>query len=182
MSALGGLLSWRVWTHLVLIRPFLRLFFGVNVAGKEHLSALEQFIIVANHNSHLDVFLLFHALPAQRICRTHPVAAKRYFAKPRVLFRVVDSVFRPVWVDRVQGGADSLEVMRRYLREGHSLIIFPEGTRGEPGRIGKFKTGIGKLATEFPDIPIVSVFLSGPEKALPRNCLFPLPSPKRERK
>ncbi|MBW2588798.1 MAG: 1-acyl-sn-glycerol-3-phosphate acyltransferase, partial [Deltaproteobacteria bacterium] len=47
----------RVLVHLLLIRPFLRLFFGVNVEGRENLAGTRQFILVANHNSHLDVAL-----------------------------------------------------------------------------------------------------------------------------
>ena len=76
----------RTGLHLLLIRPLLRLLFGVNVVGRENLEGLDRFILAANHNSHLDIFLLYSALPPSRIARTHPVAARDYFKNPPWLF------------------------------------------------------------------------------------------------
>jgi adenylate kinase family enzyme len=54
-------------------------------------------------------------------------------------------------------------------------MIFPEGSRGQPGRIVSFKSGIGRLVSQYPDLPIVPVFLSGPERVLPKKSWVPLP-------
>jgi len=70
---------------------------------------------------------------------------------------------------------DPLREMKKKLSSGCNIIIFPEGTRGSPGEISTFKSGIGRLAVEFRDVPIVPVFLTGPEKAFPKKALFPLP-------
>ncbi len=43
------------------------------------------------------------------------------------------------------------------LENGHNLIIFPEGTRGEPGELQSFKSGIGRIAEKYRHIPIVPV-------------------------
>lgn len=187
MALLRDLLSPRVLIHVLLIRPFLGLAFGVHVEGREHLAGLERFILVANHNSHLDVLLLFHVLPVRHLRRTHPVAAYEYFSRSRALLWLLDRLLEPVWI--VRGGgrrpppasrtataeADPLEDMRTRLAEGHSIVIFPEGTRGAAGRMTPFKTGVGRLAADFPDVPVVPVFLSGPERALPRSSLLLLP-------
>jgi 1-acyl-sn-glycerol-3-phosphate acyltransferase len=175
MSAFTDIFSLRVLIHLALIRPFLRLFFGVNAVGAEHLADLDQCIIIANHNSHLDVLLLFSILPAKHIVRTHPVAAKEYFSQWRVLFLVVNYLFQPIWVVRDEKAADPLRGIKDRLSLGHNVIIFPEGTRGSPGEIARFKSGVGLLAVEYPDVPIVPAFLFGPEKALPRTSAVPLP-------
>ncbi|MGD2069433.1 MAG: 1-acyl-sn-glycerol-3-phosphate acyltransferase [Gemmatimonadota bacterium] len=185
--ALRDLLSPRVLVHVLLVRPFLQLAFGVHVEGREHLEGLDRFILVANHNSHLDVLLLFHILPVRHLRRTHPVAAYEYFSRSRALLWLLDRLLEPVWI--VRGGGrppasaprtaaaevDALEGMRMRLAEGHSLVIFPEGTRGAAGRMTPFKTGVGRLAADFPDVPVVPVFLSGPERALPRSSLLLLP-------
>ena len=80
MGGLRTLRSVPALVHLLLLRPVLKLLLGVHVEGRENLSGLEQFILVANHNSHLDVLLLFHALPARHLRGTHPVAAYEYFS------------------------------------------------------------------------------------------------------
>ena len=161
--------------HLGILRPLLKLLFGMGVEGRENLEGLEQFILVANHNSHLDTAFLFHVLPRRHISRTHPVAALDYFGKTRLLYAMAQFLFQPVWVERGRMGADPLGGMRERLRQGHSVIIFPEGTRGEPGVLGPFRTGVGRLAMEFEGVPVVPVYLAGAERALPRSTALPLP-------
>ena len=161
--------------HLLVIRPLLKLVFGVSIEGRENLAGLERFILVANHNSHLDVFLLFQLLSRRQLCRTRPVAAYEYFSKSKLIFRIVSFLFEPVWVDRTRAGRDPLKGMRECLEQGDNLVIFPEGSRGEAGEIAPFKAGVGRLAESFPDIPVVPAFLSGPERAFPRASSFPIP-------
>ena len=175
MNRLSKIFSLRLLINLFLLRPFLKLVFGVNVAGRKNLGALDRYIIIANHNSHLDIMLLFSILPARHILMTHPVAAEEYFSKWKVLFKIVDYLFRPIWIVREEKAEDPLKGMKEKLSSGHNLIIFPEGTRGVAGQIGKFKTGVGRLAEEYRDVPIIPVFLSGPEKAFPKKSAFPLP-------
>jgi 1-acyl-sn-glycerol-3-phosphate acyltransferase len=175
MKAQGRKSPLCVALHLFLLRPFLKLFFGVNIMGREHFDGLEQFMMVANHNSHLDILLLFASLPRGHICGTRPVAAEEYFSRNRFLFRAVSYLFDPIWIVRPDRDADPLGEMRSALVEGQNVILFPEGTRGEPGHIASFKTGIGRLSESFRNIPIIPVFLAGPEKAYPKSAWFPLP-------
>ena len=148
-------LSPRLLFHLLVLRPALKLFFGVNVEGRENLSGLEHYMIAANHNSHLDILLLYHILPAGHLLRTRPVAAEDYFSKKPLLYKLLNYLFRPVWIARGEQEGNPLEKIKELLRSGENIIIFPEGTRGEPGRIGKFKSGIGRLAEACSDIPAV---------------------------
>ena len=161
--------------HILLLRPVLRLVFGMNVVGREHLRRLDQFILIANHNSHLDVFVMFGILPRRHLRRTHVVAAGDYFAPRPILFRLVNYLFRPVWIDRVHKNSDPFKSMANILADGDNLILFPEGTRGEPGRIAAFRTGIGRLAELFRGVPIVPVILFGPERSLPKGRGIPVP-------
>jgi 1-acyl-sn-glycerol-3-phosphate acyltransferase len=168
-------LSPRLLFHLLVLRPALKLFFGVHVEGRENLSGLEHYMIAANHNSHLDILLLYQILPIGDLLRTRPVAAEDYFSKRPLLYKLLDYLFRPVWIARGEQREDPLEKIKELLLAGENIIIFPEGTRGEPGRMGKFKSGIGRLAAACSDIPTLPVFLSGPEKALPKESQLPLP-------
>jgi 1-acyl-sn-glycerol-3-phosphate acyltransferase len=157
----------RTALHLLLIRPLLRLLFGVNVVGRENLVGLDRFILVANHNSHLDIFLLYSALPPGRIARTHPVAARDYFSKPPWLFKMVQFLLQPVWVDRKESGIAAIKEIQRRIDAGRSIVIFPEGTRGTAGELQEFRGGVGLIAGHNPDVPVVPVYLQGPERAFP---------------
>ena len=165
----------RVLIQILLVRPLLRLVFGITITGKENLHELDQFIIVANHNSHLDTFLLYSILPVGQISKTSPVAAREYFSKPRWLFAAVNYLLRPIWVDRNHKVGNPLEEMFSRLDSGQNIIIYPEGTRGEPGEMQNFKTGIGRLVQARPSIPVIPVFLHGPERSLPKSAPVPLP-------
>jgi 1-acyl-sn-glycerol-3-phosphate acyltransferase len=173
-----GFIGWlRIGIHALLLRPFIMLFSGVNIIGREHIRQVNQFIIVANHNSHLDVLLLFYLLPLSDIVRTHPVADKPYFSKRKIVFRLVDLLFKPIWITRGSPDTDGdpFAHIKNRLDKGENVIIFPEGTRGSPGEIQQFKSGIGRLMTQYPDMPILPVLLSGPERALPKGSSLLLP-------
>jgi thymidylate kinase len=90
---------------------------------------------------------------------------------------LVKFLFDPVWINRGARDRDGgrLDEMEELLDKGCNLIIFPEGTRGMPGEIERFKSGIGRLVARVSHLPIVPVFLSGPERILPRASALPLP-------
>jgi 1-acyl-sn-glycerol-3-phosphate acyltransferase len=129
----------------------------------------EPCIVVANHNSHMDIMVLFRVFRLRRVNRVMVVAAKDYFGRgfrgwgARALFRLI------LLERRVSGSADPLEPIRAALRDKCSVILFPEGTRGRPGELQHFKGGVGKLAIDFPDVPVYPVVIQGAEKALPRG-------------
>jgi len=165
----------RLLLHLLVVRPVLRLLFGLDVEGKENLEGLDQFILVANHNSHLDVLLLYSLLPVRHISRTHPVAAREYFERSRVLFFVIDRMLEPIWIDRSSDHGAAIVRIEHILDQGRNVILFPEGTRGEPGHIHTFKSGIGRLVESHRDIPVVPIHILGPERSLPKGSALPLP-------
>ena len=167
----------RVFIHLLVLRPLVRLYCGVHVSGSAHLHELPRFILIANHNSHLDVLLLYSLLPARDIVRTHAVADELYFARHPMVFALVNFLLQPVWIRRGQAGRhdDPLREIRERIERGHNIILFPEGTRGHPGEMQAFRSGLGRLVQQIPSVLIVPVFLSGPERVLPKGSLVPLP-------
>jgi len=175
MDGTRGLRSIPALIHLLFFRPVLKLLFGVHVEGRENLAGLDRFILVANHNSHLDILLLCQVLPMGHLRRTHPVAAWEYFSRSRLVRWLVELLLQPVWIVRGGGEGDPLAGMRDRLARGRSLIIFPEGTRGRAGEIAPFKSGVARLAAEFPEVPVVPAFLTGPERALPRTRALVVP-------
>lgn len=177
MNAPSRISRTAVVLHLILLRPFMKLFCGINVAGRENLEELGQVIVIANHNSHLDILLLYYLLPVKMICRTHPVADQPHFARSRVLYRLVNFLLKPIWITRGKPDFDDnpLGGIKSAIDNGQSVIIFPEGTRGQPGELEHFRSGIGRLMAQYPHLPIVPVFLTGPDRALPKASALLLP-------
>ncbi|MFH1843807.1 MAG: 1-acyl-sn-glycerol-3-phosphate acyltransferase [bacterium] len=165
----------RFLVHLLFLRPLLWLIFGINIRGRENLDGLKRFILISNHNSHLDTLLLFAALPACQIMQTRPVAAGDYFSRWRWLFLTVGFLFRPIWVDRENQPRQALPAIQQAIAAGQNLILFPEGTRGKPGELQDFRHGVGRILAANPSLPVVAAFIEGPERAFPRGVSFPIP-------
>lgn len=167
----------RALIHLLLVRPFTAWVIGFNVAGEEHVKGLGPMILASNHNSHLDTLLILSSLSLPQALRVHPVAAEDYFGGGGVMGPLARWLFNLITVrrDRVSRKENPLERMAEVLRRGESLLIFPEGTRGEPDRLAAFKTGVGHLAAQHPDVPVIPVFVHGSGRAMPRGAAVPVP-------
>lgn len=149
---------------------FLRLI-GVRTSPKNYLKSNAQYIIVANHNSHIDTMALMSSIPAKDLKRTHPVAAATYFGKNSWLAVLSKLFVNTILIKRSEEGGEStaLDVLDHYLSKGHSLIIFPEGSRGEPEKMQAFRKGIGVLLQRNPHIPYIPVYIQGTGKILPKG-------------
>ena len=75
-----------------------------------------------------------------------------------------------------EADVDPVQLLDAMIRQGHSLILFPEGTRGVPGVMADFKRGVGHLASRHPDVPVIPVYLDGLYRNLPkgRSIIVPL--------
>jgi 1-acyl-sn-glycerol-3-phosphate acyltransferase len=61
------------------------------------------------------------------------------------------------------------------MGDRHSLIVFPEGTRGTDGRLGPFKSGLYHLSRARPDVELVPVYLENLNRILPKGEMLPVP-------
>ncbi len=76
---------------------------------------------------------------------------------------------------REDPNADPLDPLRDALKNGFSLIIFPEGTRAPQPLPGPFKGGLYFLAQEFPQVELIPVYLDNLHRSLPKGALLPVP-------
>lgn len=136
-----------------------------------------QRIYFANHTSHMDTVVLWAALPGSLRANTRPVAAKDYWGGGGLRTQIARDELNVVMIDRAREDpeADPLDPLRDALEHGFSLIIFPEGTRAAQPLPGPFKSGLYRLATEFPQVELIPVYLENLHRSMPKGALVPVP-------
>lgn len=138
--------------------------------------AHRQTLYFANHTSHLDTLVILAALKLRARSRVRPVAARDYWCKTARRRWVAEWILNVVFIDRQRSNdGDPLQPVRQALEEGASLIFFPEGTRGDQALPGSFKSGLFRLAQDFPALSLAPVYLENLHRILPKGALLPLP-------
>lgn len=136
----------------------------------------EQRIYFANHQSHADLVLMWAALPAELRSITRPIAAKDYWTKTPFKKWITTSVFNAIYVDRVKTtDQDPLEPLIDALENGDSIILFPEGTRGNQDEPQSFKSGLFNLALKFPHVVLVPAWINNVQRVMPKGEVVPVP-------
>jgi len=161
----------RTLLHLVL-DTWLFGYNRVTYHRRERLHADRQQIIVSNHTSHYDAAVLLSAFPFSAMHRVHPVAAKDYFFSSRLkgfFFRLFMNVLP---IERSAKLHEAFVPTEEALRKGHSIIIFPEGTRSVDGEIKSFKVGVAYLAATY-GLPVMPVYIDGAHKAFGKGHNVP---------
>ncbi|MBT8248568.1 MAG: 1-acyl-sn-glycerol-3-phosphate acyltransferase [Acidimicrobiia bacterium] len=156
--------------HRFLLRPLLRRVVELTVVRGDRLDRRGPAVVVANHNSHLDTAVLLASFPTGRLDHVRPVAAADYFLRNRLLAWFTTRIVGILPLDRhSRGDADPLLGATQALAAGSTLVMFPEGTRGEPGVFGDLKSGVARLARHRPSVPVVPVWLDGCDRAMPKG-------------
>lgn len=145
-----------------------RSLFRFSCQGREHLPGEAPFILVANHASPLDAWVLAAALPWRLAKRVH-WAGKRSVVHRSGWRRAFCWVAQVVPVDQ---DASAVERGRQILQQGEALAWFPEGTRTRDGRLQAFKPGIALLLSQA-DAPAVPVRIEGTFEAYPPTARLP---------
>ncbi len=156
---------------VLIVRPLVLIVIGLNIRHRERIPLKGPAIVVSNHNSHLDTLVLMTLLPWPLLRQLRPVAAKDYFLRNRILAWFALNIMHIIPLEReiIDRHQDPLAACSEALQNGDILILFPEGSRGDPEQMGTLKTGIAHLAKRNPDVPIIPIFLHGLGKALPKG-------------
>ena len=134
----------------------------VKVYGREHLHKGQSYVCVANHQGAFDIFLIygFLGVPMKWMM-------KRGLAKiPFVGYACRAAGFIFVDNSSPKAARRSIAEAEQKLKNGASLTVFPEGSRSETGKVGRFKKGAFQIALDL-HLPIVPITLNGPYHVLP---------------
>ena len=136
----------------------------------------EQRIYFANHQSHFDWVLIWAAQPRELRAQTRPIAARDYWTSSPLKHWITREIFNAVYVSRQRtDDEDPLEPLMEALRHGDSLVIFPEGTRGNKGDPQPFKAGLFHLAEAFPDVQLIPAWIDNVQRVMPKGEVVPVP-------
>ncbi len=155
-----------------------RLFCGATLHVVDEAAPFDtgQRVYVPNHSSHLDFVVLWSALPRKLRRVTRPIAARDYWQKTALRHFLSVHVYRAILIERehVSAHANPIEQIMGEMGDD-SLILFPEGTRGDGETIGAFKSGVYHLAQRKPHLQFVPVYIENLNRVLPKGEILPLP-------
>jgi 1-acyl-sn-glycerol-3-phosphate acyltransferase len=143
----------------------------VSVQGGENVDWDSPLVVMANHQSHFDIPVIYASLP-----RSFGMLAKKELFRVPV-FSAAMRGMRCVPIDR-ENRRQSLQSLRdaaEQVRSGKSIVVFPEGTRSPDGRIQDLKKGPFHLA-EMAGVPVVPVGIRGTRLVVPKNGVLVRPA------
>ena len=150
----------RAWARLILGTTGVR----VTVEGVEKLDPHRSYVFAANHQSIYDIPIVFASVPFQL-----RIVAKQSLGRIPFMGWHLHRAGH-LLVDRRNPGPDIVRKMARLVREGSSLIVFPEGTRSVDGQLGRFKKGSFLVALGA-NLPVVPVTIEGSRHVMQKGRL-----------
>ena len=147
----------RLWFHHLLRASswvMIWVMFNVKkkVNGWNHSKFRKPSVIISNHQSHIDIMLMLMLHPKIILLTNDWVQRNFFYGK---IVKMAD--FYPI-LDHLH---EHIDLLKKKIEEGYSIMIFPEGTRSETGKIGRFHKGAFYLAEQL-DIDILPIILHGP--------------------
>lgn len=156
----------------VFTRLFLRYYNKLEITGKENFINDQACIITPNHSSHLDAPVIFASLPLLRINRTYTLAAKDYFFNRWFVSFFARLMANVIPVDRTGSETRGLILCLSKIRKGNNILLFPEGTRSQNGRMNQFQKG-AILLSKKAKLPIIPAYIKGSFESLPKSRYVP---------
>ena len=129
----------------------------INIRGKENIPMDRPCVLYANHQGYADIVVMLKATEGKQIGFIAKDSLEKlpYFGK---WIRALHGVF--IKRGDAKAALRSIQAGVNELKDGYSLVIFPEGTRSHGHEMGEFKAGSFKLATKA-KVPVVPVTIDG---------------------
>ena len=145
---------------------------SAEVFGLDNLEGVKgPVMFISNHSSHLDASIIMTTLPHGWRDKTATAAAKDYFFDVWWRSAFTALVYAGFPVERGAGEKATAKA-KELIRDGWSIIVFPEGTRSTDGWIQRFRHGTSRLALEM-NMPVVPIAIVGAYAAMPKGRSWP---------
>lgn len=170
-TAIGNGSWWGYYPAMVWAKVFCILsLVKVSVRGRENINKRTSYVFVANHQGAYDIFSVYGYLG-----HNFKWMMKKSLRKIMLVGYTCQKCGH-IFVDRSSPTAirRTIETAEKRLRDGMSLVVFPEGARTFTGKMGPFKKGAYQLALEF-HLPLVPVTIDGSFGIMPRTRYVPRP-------
>ena len=154
-------MRWVYWLGWMAFGAAFRTLFGLKIVGRENLITEGPVLVASNHQSFLDPPLIGNLYETEMVF----LARKTLFVG---FFKWLYPQWNAIPVDQDRPDMSSLKTIIRRLKEGHRVLVFPEGARTLDGEIGEAAPGIGLIAAKSGAV-IQPVRISGAREALPRG-------------
>ena len=154
-------MRWVYWLGWMAFGAAFRTLFGLKIIGRENLITEGPVLVASNHQSFLDPPLIGNLYETEMVF----LARKTLFVG---FFKWLYPQWNAIPVDQDRPDMSSLKTIIRRLKEGHRVLVFPEGARTLDGEIGEAAPGIGLIAAKSGAV-IQPVRISGARDALPRG-------------
>jgi len=159
-----------IFMGLHLVRTISKIFFSLKTEGLENIPVKSPYILTPNHASYLDAFVVVSGIPSKLFDNLYILGIQKYFAgRFGESFATLANV---IPIDQEMYINKALQLSSHVLRNGKSLLVFPEGGRSFDGELMEFKKGVGILSIEL-NIPLIPVYIKGSFEALPRTAAWP---------
>ncbi len=136
---------------------YLKVFYRLNIEGREHIPERKPFIICTNHICWLDPVTVGAALPARY--KIHFMGKKELFKNFLFSFILRKAYAFPI--NREEADYGAIKKSLQLLKDGQVLGMFPEGSRSKTGKIQKAFNGAALIANHS-GVPILPVLIVGP--------------------
>jgi 1-acyl-sn-glycerol-3-phosphate acyltransferase len=143
----------------------------ITIIGNDNLPSGTPCIVVANHQGAADIPILLAYLPV----RFRFAIKKELFGIPLFGWYLRQAGYFSVDRESFRSAYKTIEIIIEILKDGKSVLIFPEGTRSKDGTLGKFKRG-SLMAALKSGSPIIPVAISGSYKVMPRGTYLVHPA------
>jgi len=159
----------RIWAKLIVRAAGMQ----IEVEGLGHVEAGRSYVIVSNHQSHLDICATIHGLDRQILF----VAKSELLSVP--IFGQALRVSDHIVIDRgdSQKAIETVNSAVARARPGSCVLFYAEGTRSSDGNIQPFKKGGVTLALRT-GLPVLPLTVSGTRKLLPKGARLVRPGGK----
>jgi 1-acyl-sn-glycerol-3-phosphate acyltransferase len=152
----------RIWASIILKISGVK----VEVIGLENVLRDKPQVFMSNHQSDFDIFIVLAFIPGQ----FRWIAKKELFRVPFFGTAMRNAGYIEMDRQNHERAMKSLEIASQKIREGKSVMSFPEGTRSLDGKIKGFKQGMFHLALQA-GVPVVPISIIGASEIMPKRSL-----------